>query len=217
MGGFNAVDIVVLVWLLIGAWHGARHGLSGELWRLFAVALAAGLAWLGHAWLGRQLLAGGRLSEATAMLVAFLLLLVAVYILIQLAALLLKRVATFSFKGKLEPVGGIVLGLLISAVLVIALLFVLGRWPNEKLQRWFAADAACGRVAQKALSPLYERLAARYPGLRLPADATPPGDNDEELQAQPADTNGSAPPAVEQERPRPASATRRTSARKTTS
>ena len=27
MNGFNAVDVVVLIWLLVGVWRGVRHGL----------------------------------------------------------------------------------------------------------------------------------------------------------------------------------------------
>ena len=188
--GFNAVDAVVLIWLVIGGWHGARHGLTGELGRLLAAALAFFVAWQGCGWLGGRMLATGRLSAMAAHGVAFVLMLIATYILLRLMAILLKNLATFSFKGKLEPLGGAFMGLLISALLVMGLLFVLGRWPNEKLQRWFAEDSACGRVVQVQLAPLYARLVARYPSLRIPESTEPahePGDIPQDPSTQAAE------------------------------
>ncbi|MCX6996354.1 MAG: CvpA family protein [Kiritimatiellaeota bacterium] len=199
--GFNAVDAVVLVWLLMGGWHGARHGMTGELGRLLAAVLAGFVAWQGCGWLGEQLLATGRLSTAIAHAAAFMLMLIAAYILLRLMSLLLKHLATFTFKGRLEPLGGTFLGLLSSTLLVTVLLFVLGRWPDERLRRWFAEDSACGRVVQPQLAPLYQRLTARYPALRIPESAEPAGDSADMLQNQ--TTAAPAAPKAPVAKPRP--------------
>ena len=94
MNGFNAVDIVAVLWLLIGLWRGVRQGLAGALLRLLAVGAAVGVGLLGYAWLGEKMSGTGRLAGAASDLLAFLLITTAVYAVLRLLGLLLKNTVT---------------------------------------------------------------------------------------------------------------------------
>lgn len=168
MNGFNAVDIVALVWLLIGIWRGVRQGLAGALLRLLAVAGAVGVGLLGYAWLGEKMSGGGRLAGASGDLLAFFLITVAVYVVLRLIGLLLKNTITFTFKGKLEPLGGGFVGLLVSLCVITIVLLLAGQWPHPLMKQWFAEDSWAGRIVQGQLGPAWERLQKRYPALKLP-------------------------------------------------
>ena len=168
MNGFNAVDIVALVWLLIGLWHGVRQGLAGALLRLMAVAIAVGVGVMGYAWLGDKMAGTGRISAPTGDLFAFFVITAATYVALRLLGLMLRDMMTFSFKGKLEPVGGGLVGLVVSAVVITVLLLVLGQWPNPKMRQWFAEESWAGHLVQQELGPAWQRLEQRYPVLKLP-------------------------------------------------
>jgi uncharacterized membrane protein required for colicin V production len=171
VNGFNAVDIVAAVWLLVGLWRGVRQGFAGALLRLLAVAAAVGVGLLGYAWLGAKMSGSGRMEGAAGDLLAFFLITVAVYAVLRLLGMLLKNTLTFAFKGRLEPVGGGLVGLLVSACVVILLLLLAGQWPQPQMQRWFAEEAWCGRLVAEQLGPGWQQLAQRYPALRLPEGA----------------------------------------------
>ena len=168
MNGFNVVDIVALVWLLIGLWIGVRQGLAAALLGLVAVGIAVSAGWLGYAWLGAKMAEGGRIAGSTGNLLAFFLITAVAYVALRLVGLVLRKVMTFSFKGRLEPLGGGLVGLLVSATVLIVLLLVLGRWPQPLMRRWFAEESWAGRVVQQQLGPVWQRLEARYPALQLP-------------------------------------------------
>jgi len=168
VNGFNAVDIVAAMWLLIGIWRGVRQGLAGALLRLLAVAAAVGVGLLGYAWLGDKMASGGRFAGASGDLLAFFLITVAVYVVLRLIGMLLKNTITFTFKGKLEPVGGGFVGLLVSACVITIVLLLAGQWPHPQMKKWFAEEAWAGRIVQGQLGPTWQRLERRYPALRLP-------------------------------------------------
>ena len=172
MNGFNAVDIVVLLWLLIGLWRGGRQGLAGALLRLLAVVAAVGCGALGYAWLGEKMASTGRLAGASSDLLAFILITTAAYAVLRLLGLLLKNTVTFAFKGRLEPVGGGVVGLLVSASVITVLLLLAGQWPQPQMKQWFAEESWSGRLVAAQLGPTWQRLEQRYPTLRLPEGLT---------------------------------------------
>lgn len=168
MNGFNAVDVVAAMWLLIGFWRGVRQGLAGALLRLLAVAVAVGVGLTGYAWLGEKMSSGGRFAGASGDLLAFFLITVAAYVVLRLIGMLLKNTITFTFKGKLEPLGGGLVGLLVSACVIAIVLLLAGQWPHPQMKQWFAEDAWTGRLVQEQLGPTWQRLERRYPALRLP-------------------------------------------------
>ena|GEM_PF-2490399 len=168
MNGFNAVDIVVLVWLLIGLWRGVRQGLAGALLRLLAVVVAVGVGLMGYAWLGDKMASGGRFAGAAGDLFAFFLITVAVYVGLRLIGMLLKNTITFTFKGKLEPMGGGFVGLLVSACVITLVLLLAGQWPHPQMKKWFAEESWAGSIVHEQLGSTWLRLEKRYPALRLP-------------------------------------------------
>lgn len=171
MNGFNAVDMVALIWLLIGMWRGARQGLAGALLRLLALGLAVGAGVLGYAWLGENISNTGQLSVPAGDVLSFLLITLAAYVLLRLVGLLLKSMVTFAFKGKLETVGGGVVGLLVSMCVVAVILLVAGQWPEPQMKKWFVDESWLGRVVQEQLGPVWQRTQQRYPALQLPENS----------------------------------------------
>lgn len=168
MNGFNAVDVVAAMWLLIGLWRGVRQGLAGALLRLVAVAAAVGVGLLGYAWLGEKMSGTGRLAGASSDLLAFLLITVAVYAVLRIIGMLLKNTVTFTFKGKTEPLGGAFVGLIVSACVITIVLLLAGQWPHPQMKKWFAEESWSGRLVAEQLGPVWQRLEQRYPALRLP-------------------------------------------------
>ena len=178
MNGFNAVDVVAAMWLLIGLWRGVRQGLAGALLRLVAVAAAVGAGLMCYAWLGEKMSGTGRLAGASSDLLAFFLIAVAVYAVLRLLGMLLKNTVTFAFKGKLEPLGGGFVGLLVSACVIAIVLLLAGQWPHPQMQKWFAEESWSGRLVAEQLGPTWQRLEKRYPALRLPeGGAVEPAEN----------------------------------------
>lgn len=173
MNGINAVDIVAWLWLLLGMWRGVRQGLAVALLRLFAVGLAIGSGLLGYGWLGEKLAGLGRLGGASGDLLAFFLIAIAAYVALRLLGMMLKTSVTFAFKGRLETVGGGLVGLLVSACVVTLLLLLAGQWPHPLMRKWFAEESWSGHLVAEQLGPSWQRLEQRYPALRLPAGTTP--------------------------------------------
>ena len=171
MNGFNVVDIMALIWLLIGMWRGARQGLAGALLRLLALGLAVGAGVLGYAWLSENISSTGRLAGPRGDLLSFFLITMAAYVLLRLMGLMLKNMMTFAFKGKLETMGGGVVGLLVSACVVTLILLMAGQWPEPQMKKWFAEESWSGHVVQEQLGPVWQRLQQRYPALKLPESA----------------------------------------------
>lgn len=173
MNGINAVDIVAWLWLLLGLWHGVRQGLAVALLRLLAVGLAIGGGLLGYAWLGEKLSGLGRMGGSSGDLLAFSLIAIAAYVALRLLGMLLKTSVTFAFKGRLETVGGGLVGLLVSLCIVTLLLLVAGQWPHPLMRKWFAEESWSGHLVAEQLGPTWQRLEQRYPALRLPDSTTP--------------------------------------------
>ena len=167
MNGFNAVDIVAVIWLLIGSWRGIRQGLAGALLRLLAVGLAAGAGLLGYARLGESIAGSGRFSNSASDLLSFFLIIVATYVLLRLIGLLLANMVKLEFKGKLEPIGGGLVGGMVSASVITLLLLVAGQWPEPQMKKWFAEESWSGRLVQESLGSFWQRLGQQYPALKF--------------------------------------------------
>ena len=142
------------------------------------VGAAVGVGLLGYAWLGEKVSGTGRLAGASSDLLAFFLITTAVYAVLRLLGLLLKNTVTFAFKGKLEPLGGGFVGLLVSACVITFVLLLAGQWPQPQMKQWFAEESWSGRLVAEQLGPSWQRLEKKYPALRLPEGAAAePSDN----------------------------------------
>lgn len=164
---FNVVDIAVGVVLLLGLIGGIRRGLSGELFRIISMVLAVVAGWKfageGADWLA------GRTDWPPEDLTtpAFFGIIAASYIVLAIVRLALRLVIDFSFKGKLELLGGALLGLSRSLLLCAVLLLGTSLLPYPKVQEALAASVTGGWTRQY-LRPAYDNFAARHPDLELP-------------------------------------------------
>ena len=131
---FNIFDIIVLLYLLSGLYHGLRRGLSGELASVLSTGLAFVGGWKLYQPLGDHLLKVSKLSSPTAHALAFVILIVGGYIVLKIIRLLLRHLMEFSFKGKLERLGGALAGLVRVTVVASAAVLVVGLGPGAYLR-----------------------------------------------------------------------------------
>jgi len=170
---FNIIDIVVVVLIVLGLIRGLVKGLSGELAGLLSAAAAVAGGWYGYQPLGNFLADKTRLSEPATVAVAFVLALVGAYILMRILRLVLRSVMEFSFKGKIEKIGGMLAGGIRATVIVAALVLLMALWPHEYLHRLFAEESVFGRLIFEKLGPVYEKIAEEHPALQIPQKEYP--------------------------------------------
>jgi uncharacterized membrane protein required for colicin V production len=178
---FHIVDIVAFILILVGLIRGLVKGLSGELAGLLGAAAAFAGAWYFYTPLGNFLIGKTRLSERASMAVAFVLALVGAYLAARILRLVLRNLMEFSFKGKIEKIGGLMAGGIRMAVVVTAFVLLVTLWPHEYLHRLFAEESVFGRFVFEKLGPVYEKIADEHPALKIPNQKEPVEDvNDRE-------------------------------------
>lgn len=180
----NLPDLIAAGLLLVGAIGGLRRGLSGELSRLVALVLSFAAAWYGHAALIPHL--GARLAwSADALAVAsFASVFFGVYAVLKLVRFAVHTILDISFRGPIERVGGVALGLFRYA-LAVALLFLLaGQLPSRTVAEQLETSRVYALV-QTHLQPKYDALAEDYPILRRPENGSET--LYEDLQSEPWD------------------------------
>ena len=170
---FSIVDIIVVILILYGLIRGLTKGLSGELAGLLSAAAAVTGAWYFYTPLANFLADKTRLSGSANIAVAFVLALVGAYLAMRLLRLVLRNLMEFSFKGKLEKVGGMLAGGIRMTVVVTALVLLMALWPHEYLHRLFAEESVFGRFVFGALGPVYEKIAEEHPALQIPRKEEP--------------------------------------------
>lgn len=172
---FNIVDIVIMALLLFGMIRGARKGLSGELADVISIAAAFFAGWVFYEPLGTYFRTNTRLSETGSYIAAFFAVLVGAYLLMRVLRLVLQHVMEFSFKGKIERVGGALAGLAHAGVVTASLILVVGLLPDRALHYNFVENSVFGLVLYERLGPVYEDLSEKHPALRLPDGKTESG------------------------------------------
>ena len=170
---FNVVDIAAVVLIIFGLVRGLMKGLSGELAGLLSAAAAVAGGWYGYQPLGNFLADKTRLSEPATVAVAFILALIGAYILMRILRLVLRSVMEFSFKGKIEKIGGMLAGGIRMTVVVAALVLMMALWPHEYLHRLFAEESVFGHFVFGTLGPVYEKIAEEHPALQIPRKEEP--------------------------------------------
>ena len=173
---FNIVDLVALILILLGLIRGFMKGLSGELAGLLGAAAAFVGAWYFYTPLGNFLTDKTRLSERATVAVAFVLALIGAYMAMRILRLVLRHVMEFSFKGKIEKIGGMLAGGIRMTVVVTAFVLLMTLWPHEYLHRLFAEESVFGRFVFEKLGPVYEKIAEEHPALKIPRKEEPLAD-----------------------------------------
>lgn len=172
--GFNLVDAAVAAFLLGGLVGGIRRGLSGELARVLIAAGTIAAIYYYARPVANHLLTRYEWSENVALLIASAGVLLAAYVGLTLIRLALAAVFNFAFKGRVEKIGGGLLGLVRSALVAILLLTLFALLPNNTLHRHVAVESRCGRWVNERMHPLLDHVSERMPELRLPNKAMDP-------------------------------------------
>lgn len=164
--GFNIVDIIAVVFIAFSVFQGLRRGLSGELARVIGAVLALWAGWRFYGPLGETIYHATRLGEQGSQALAFFIGLAAVFFLIFILRLVLRQIMEFTFKGKIERIGGALAGLLRSAAVVAAVVLLVGLLPNDYLRTQFVEESFIGRSLQSVVPVVREKIEERYPNLR---------------------------------------------------
>jgi len=161
----SVVDIFFAAAMAIGAVRGMLRGLSRELADLIRVLGAFLAAYFLYRPLATLLIEKSRLSDLASAIVAFLLVLIAAFLLLTLLHVMLSKFMQFAFKGPLERLGGLLSGLIKGAVFASVVVLLLGLWPHPAFRKAVREDSYCGRWLTANYPGIYTRLAERYPGL----------------------------------------------------
>ncbi len=179
---YNWVDAVFAAVLLYGAIMGLARGLSHELATLIGMVVAVIVTRLGYepaaAWICKQ---WGWDAEITR-LAAVVVLALAVLYGMRLLRIALGTLMTFSFKGLVERVGGLVTGVVRQGAVFLVLLLAASFVPASGLQRAVMYDSATGRTVLPFLVATYNEMAAKAAliqaelpvGVELPETVMPP-------------------------------------------
>ena len=179
---FNWVDWAFVAVLLYGAAMGAVRGLSSELATLIGMVVAAVVTRLFYEPVSFWICERWGWNEEVARLFAVLLLALATLYGMRLVRLALGAMMTFSFKGLVERVGGLLAGFVRLGAIALVLLLAASFVPSAKLQRAVMMDSSVGRQALPLLVAKYNELAekaamlpAEIPvGVQLPQAVMPP-------------------------------------------
>ena len=179
---YNWVDAVFAAVLVYGAVMGLARGLSHELATLIGMVVAVIVTRLFYeplaAWIcGRW----GWDAEITRLAAVVVLALAALYGM-RLLRIALGTLMTFSFKGLVERVGGLLTGMVRQGTVFLVLLLAASFVPSSGLQRAVMYDSATGRTVLPYLVMEYNAMAekaallqAEVPvGVELPQSVMPP-------------------------------------------
>jgi membrane protein required for colicin V production len=122
----SIVDIVLIVFLLIGAFGGYREGFLSTLFSLLAIILGilAGFKLMGNAML--MLSSRFAINEKILPYVAFAVVFIVVIICVSLLGKLLKSSLEKTVLGSADPVAGAGLGILKTAFMMSVVLWIIG-------------------------------------------------------------------------------------------
>ncbi len=163
------MDAVVLVILLAGLIGGVRRGLSGELARvLVAIGCITAVVFYTEplaGWLDSRFSNWFGAGTAASTLTSVLILIIGAYFGLTLIRLALTAVFSFAFKGRVERIGGALLGMTRAAIVAALLLILLSLLPNDSLHRAATADSVAGRFVTARAQPWYDKLVEKVPAL----------------------------------------------------
>jgi uncharacterized membrane protein required for colicin V production len=166
--GYNIVDAGIAIFLIGGLIGGLRRGLSGELSRVLIAAGCITIVYFYSRTLADWLITKHNFSSEVALLIAAAALLLGAYIALTLVRIALAAVFSFTFKGRLERIGGAICGTLRTALAAAILLTMLALLPNETLRRHIAVESRLGSWVVSRMHPLIDRVADRFPALDIP-------------------------------------------------
>lgn len=169
----HLVDYLFLGFVLIGMIRGLIRGLSKELMILLSLGI---IVWASGRWYGdlsSAIQRGGQLSAGACDLVAYGVLVFALFLVFLVLRLMLRPLVKLAFNKPLERIGGAVIGGLEAALTAAAALIALSLIPDEGLHNVITKDSRIGARLTVAFPKVYDRVAERF---SLPEiDALKPG------------------------------------------
>ena len=176
------VDILFLVVLIFGGVVGLLRGLSHELAMLIGMIVAVAVTFLLYRPLSDWICAHVSVNEEIVRLISVVALVAAALAGMKLLRAGLGLLMTFSFKGPVERVGGVLAGILRRGAVFLVLLLAASFVPWNWLQRPVMYDSQVGqlilpqvRVGYNALARKMEMIQAEVPiGVELPFAVMPP-------------------------------------------
>ena len=179
---FNWVDWAFAAVLLYGAATGLVRGLSRELATLIAMAVAVIVVRLCYEPVSAWVCARWNLDSGITRLAAVVLLALVTLYGMRLLRIALGAMMTFSFKGAVERLGGLLTGLVRQGAIFLVLLLAASFMPSAWLQRAVMYDSATGRTVLPFLVATYNEMAAKAAliqaempvGVELPETVMPP-------------------------------------------
>jgi len=168
----NVVDGIVIVLLILGMFGGVRRGLSGELLRIITIILALAAGWYGADMAANWLEDRSDWPRDDLQIIGLIGIVVSVYLLLGVVRHTFRLFLDFSFRGKLEIIGGALLGLMRATVFCTIALLGASMIPSDDVQDAVNASNT-GRLVVDHLTPLYNDWAEQNPDLKLPVKETP--------------------------------------------
>ena len=162
---FNFVDIIALILVLLGLWQGYRRGLSGELAQVISAIVSVWVSWHYYDDLGHWLTDSTRLGPQESLAVAFILLILGAFLFTWVVRIILRHIMEFTFKERIEKMGGALAGLIRTSLIIAVVIFFAGLLPNEFLHRVFMENSLIGRQLDHYIPTAYEKLTEYYPNL----------------------------------------------------
>lgn len=168
LSSLNVTDIAVGVLCLLGMIGGIRRGLSGELLRIIMIGTSVFAGWTmassGATYLQDYL----DWAPGQRMTLSFFGIIAASYIALIIIRLGLRFVIDFKFKGKLEFIGGALIGLTRSALFCSVVILGLLMPDYEPITRTISTSHA-GAWVVKYVQPHYQKLIEENPEFNFPA------------------------------------------------
>ncbi|MFC2000325.1 CvpA family protein [Chloroflexota bacterium] len=156
----NWVDVVIIAGMLLGAYMGYRHGLIRMAFTF--AGLLAGLAIAGQ--YSDNLAVKLSPSEAQwASILSFILILVVVVIVANLAGKVAKMFFKLMLMGWLDWIGGIVLGVVVGAFAIAAVLTIVLQWQMDQPGLSSVKDAIGDSTLAKLLIDNFRLVLALLP------------------------------------------------------
>jgi len=153
----NWVDIVIIVFAVLGAYFGLKQGLVRTVFTV--VGLFVGLTIAGHYsdGLADKLSPGG---AEWASIVSFVVIVLIVMVIANLVGSIVKMFLKVMLMGWLDSLGGAVLGLAVGALLVSAVFTIVLQWEAEAAEVPIAGAIAAGKLSYAADAIRESSLAA---------------------------------------------------------
>ena len=156
----NLIDVIALLFLVLGTFVGYRRGLSGELSRLVSVIFALLVGLQVYRPLGAWVVEHTRLEARSAETCAYAVTIVAAILGMVLVRVLFKFLMKLVFEETTDKVGGAVAGFLRACATVLIVFVLMNLWPHDYLNRHFGEESLIGRIVLKHLPSVREKMEA---------------------------------------------------------